>query len=294
MKGSKLGDDLNGCLFIFEILGMQFFSLKSISQDDFKQRLSIFRITYFLVFCVIDLGFAYFIIRGTLFLDKMTTKNVLTIIFLHLVYVTNLAAFLVGFVQSVTHTKIIKKFYKNFQELYEICYNDFNITMNFAQIRSLCFKKIWATIIFLGMIFAGYLATRKFFLDEKTLMWIIANIITIFTTMTAIKYSLIVDFVNFQLSYLEKLFQATFKRQRCQIIVTVQVFEKPDKEKLRKLNKALLIYSKICENAAIVNKSMGLTMLLILIVAVTLITNEGFEICVGLMDETRPINIASK
>lgn len=110
MKQSLLVDKLSGVLLNFEIFGMQFFSLKSFSQKDSRQQWSIFRIVHIAFFCAIAVGFTFLIINGTIQLGKVTSKNVLTIFYLHLVYNIILAAFLIGFVQSVICTKIILHF----------------------------------------------------------------------------------------------------------------------------------------------------------------------------------------
>lgn len=288
MKRSSLVDELSGVLLVFEIFGLQFFSLKSVFLKKSGRKWLILRMVHISVFCALGFGFAYSVIRGSFDIEKITRKNVLTIFYLHLVNNGYVLAILTSLVQSIYFIKETKEFFKNSQEISEICFRNFNISMDFKQFRSSSFRKIWVTLIFVFLMFVVHIKAMKIPSEEMNSM-VIALFLCIFNSMIACKYSFYVSFVNFQLSYLEKLLSVTFESKPWKNIVEISLIEvvkKPVKECLRKLNKIWQVYNKIYENGSIVNKSNGLTMLVALIVYVMIITYEGYEMCVSLMDVT--------
>lgn len=120
--------------------------------------------------------------------------------------------------------------------------------MNFAKIRSGSLRKIWATLIFIGLITVGHLASRKASVGRTPSMLIAAFLLTIFNSIAVCKFSLYVSFVNFQLKYLEEMFLMTFEPQQRQDIVNVGVIEvakKSAQKHLQKLNKAWSIFNKM-------------------------------------------------
>lgn len=79
MKESLLADELDGCLKFFEIFGLQFFSLKSVFEKNSRQW-AIFQIAHLIVFCAICFLLGFSIIYASVFSDKVTTENVLTVV----------------------------------------------------------------------------------------------------------------------------------------------------------------------------------------------------------------------
>lgn len=297
MKQSKGIEELNGCLRIFEIFGMQFFSLNSVFQRKSAKHWSIWRIIHFGVFCAIGLGCACSVIHSSFNLEKVTTKNVLSIFFLHLVNHGYVLAVFASLVQSAFFVRETKQFFLNSQEIAEICYKHFNIEMNFRKFRYSSFRKIYFTLVFILLTFLGHLKARGIPIDEIKLAMILALILATSNLMIACKYSFYVSFINFELSHVEKLLRLTFETKPSPYIIKVSSVEfakNPAREHLRKLNKMWLIYNKICENESIVNRSNGMAILLTLIVSVMILTYQGFEFCVSLMNGAQFQNTIGK
>lgn len=133
VKMLKIANELNSYLKLYEILGMQFFSLKAASRENSNQRLSIWRIVQAILFMALITLFG-----GIIFFDRKSSvvyENLLTYIYqqsiiylIFLVYWTNL-------LQSLTSNERIKKFFLNSEIIYDLCRQHFAVKMNFADVR---------------------------------------------------------------------------------------------------------------------------------------------------------------
>lgn len=108
-----------------------------------------------------------------------------------------------------------------------------------------------------------------------------------FAVINVAKYVFYVLLIDFQLKNVQKLLQSAFKPQSVpdvgkvyHLTIKDNFGEKVDK-KMKKLLVIWKMYNKIIENASLVNKSMGLTMMFVLMNAILGFIYSGYELIIG-------------
>lgn len=266
--------DLNGYLRLHETFGLQFFSLKSSLKKETKHQRSILRTIYFVVLTVLAGIFGYGLLINSAQLT-VTTKNVLTILYAQWLNYFILVTHLSNFIQSFVSTRSVFGFFQNSNDIADYCRQEFKVEMNFAAIR----KAAWKQFFVVMLAFVTILSVTSYTLTDNLKLMVLTFIIHCFLigqlTLIVIKFIFYVCFVNYQLRYLQKILPLSFKRNNMK---NTSGSEESD-NLVKKLLVVCKVYSKIRQNTAIVNKSTGLTMALIVVVTIMTATYVGYEFC---------------
>lgn len=196
---------LDGCLFVFEFFGLQYFSLKLALRENFKDRISFSRKMFFTFLILFTTLLGCLSMIATSFSQKVTTKNVLTLVYSQSTTYFFFIAIWISLVQSLVSTCHLKKLFMNSKEIAESCYDEFGATMCFEAIpRSM--RKRYAVETFAFIIVYSVNGYCKYLTNQLDLFWAFLSIIhSSFFIIVVNKFLFYVCLINFQLKFIEKL-----------------------------------------------------------------------------------------
>lgn len=251
-------ENLNGCLIIFELVGLQYFSLKSMNDDNVKNGPAKCR----KVFPMVQLTFIGVVLITILvnFEPPMTDEvNAKTVLLFLIVQLSNLGIVLmslISFIKSYTSTRRIKKIFSE--------KNLGNCEKKFLRLDGLrCDKKASLVEVCCN---ADVLRSYNCGVDWRRHI----------SRGTAGGAS---DSFS-QLATLSALLQNSFNYKSIRIIDNVELYVtqlEPADESLIKLRAAMKVYNLISEIGSLISDSFGLTTLMLLINFVVAATAAGFE-----------------
>lgn len=276
-KTSRIADELDGYLKIYEIFGLQFFSLKAASRDNFQPNQSKWRTAHLFFLLAIFSFYGYIAVMGTV-TAGLTTKNVLPIMHQHSISYLLLATFSTNFAQSFMSSKHMTTFFSNSEKIAGYCIREFKVEMNFAVVRKAAWRRFCALLLgFLSVLFtSAYIWSDD--IIHFVLILLAFFIVFGFSFLIFIKFTFYVCFVNYQLRFLQKILLLTFKEKHAKDGVGSFSDEKSN-QMMKKLLVVWKVYNKIKQNGSLVNKSCGLTMMLLILGVVMTTTFTGYEIC---------------
>lgn len=140
---------LDSYLVLCELTGLQYFSLKSLTCDNFKDPPSIFRTIYMFVL----IGVVSFLMYVYIFVDKASVSGVMTSNILMRAIINSLSIGLVlvvsvSLVQSYLLTRATKKIFYNVNQIAEISLDQFGIKVNYKRIKASIWRRGATMIIF--------------------------------------------------------------------------------------------------------------------------------------------------
>lgn len=266
-------EDLNGCLIIFELVGLQYFSLKSMNDDNVKNGPAKCR----KVFPMVQLTFIGVVLITILvnfeppMTDEVNAKSVLLFLIVQLSNLGIVLMSLISFIKSYTSTRRIKKIFSE--------KNLGNCEKKFLRLDGLrCDKKASLVEVCCN---ADVLRCYNCGVDWRRH----------FSRGTAggasdsfsAPLGLSVHFLrrlNCQLATLSALLQNSFNYKSIRIIDNVELYVtqlKPADESLIKLRAAMKVYNLIFEIGSLISDSFGSTTLMLLINFVIAATAAGYE-----------------
>lgn len=134
---------------------------------------------------------------------------------------------------------------------------------------------------------SAFLTSSSFF--NFLVIWSTQSLFIGYTVMIFIKFIFYVCLVNYQLRFLHKILQLSFKKKSASSKKVKAVQSDLVMKKLLVVRK---VYNKISENGVIVNKTIGFTMMLLLLETVMIITYVGYEICRNSLDNSSTIHMS--
>lgn len=278
-------ESLNSCLILFELLGLQYFSLV---HDNLTDRPTSFRTAFLAIILTLTTAIITKCITQHISLtDKevVNAKNVLMYAIQHSMTVGFILVAYTSLIQSYTSTQKVKKFFSNTKDIVRLVHKEFNIKVNFKQIKREACKKILVMIIF----FVTAHLTMTFLVVQSlrmTIGMIILMLPIFFILVIVYKFIFYVDIINHQLMSLEKMVGDIFKSQPLKIFDDFHVHmttvepAKSSEDPMKKLQAARKIYNLIYDNGLLINSSNGLTIMIMLLCIVTTLTASGYEIFV--------------
>lgn len=296
MKTQNIQRELGSSLFIFEVMGLQYFSLKSMK--DGKDRPTILRSIYMLCLLAIVLFMMINFIMSDkdISSERLNVKNVLMFAVQRSMHVCLIMVVCISIVQSFVTTKCTMQFYHNANKLKQLYFEEFKLVVDFTIIKKSVLKRLLATLLFFGVIHGSEIVFRLRSFNDIVPMFMGA-IPVLFLLMIAFKFVLYVDFVNNQLRSLENLIKNIARPQPLKTVdnisyhlLHVKVMSISYDDLLIKLSSARKYYNIIYENGKLVNDTNGLTVLILLIdsvVAMTLAGYQSFVVIVGGMPLAR-------
>ncbi|KAG5671383.1 hypothetical protein PVAND_001584 [Polypedilum vanderplanki] len=296
----RVDKELHRCLYFFEILGLQYFSLRSLwKETKSPENPTILRGVYLFVILIIltALMVNYILADTDSMAAKVTAKNVLTYTVKNSMKIGMLVVLLVSGLQSFISTKNVKRIFINIQRLIDITDAEFDATIDFNVIRNNVKRNTAAVIIFFFLTHGSILVYVSTSSLEQALTIFMSSPPIIFILATTFKFTLFVKIINCQLTFLKTLIEGIFNTQKVKFIefdmkiIPVRVASKSPSESFKKFISAKKIYNLIYENAGLVNDSMGFTVLIILIVHVIALTASGYQLFVILVEQKMRQNI---
>lgn len=286
---------LNGLTFIFELYGLQYFSLKTSAGENFKNGISLFRKIYFLIFFAVAIVISFFSITDATPYQAVIVKNVLVVLYQQSISYFFFFSILSNYFEAFVTTSRNQKFFKNSMEIADSCFCNFKVEINFKEFR----RKAWRRFLGIALLFVSCQIAMFALNDGGELSSIfIAMFVPLFyesfSLMIVAKFCFNVGLVNFQLNHVHKLLKMVSESQLESFGLKVNFLSQADlrsQKQLTDLQKIWKIYSKVCENGSLVNKSLGVSMLLIMVNLVMGLAHSGYEISVALMGGSTSITV---
>lgn len=251
--------NLNGYLKLYEIFGLQFFSLKVAVEKNYTHQFSIYRTAYFLVLLALASNLGYNLLIHT-FQSEVTSKNILTMMYSqwlnYFIFMTHFA----NFVQSFKSTGNILEFLKNSEKIADLCHEKFKLKMNFTNVRKAAWRQFFVVMAFFFLILGAsiYLKSDNAFVFVAE--FILYGILLGLPMLTTTKFIFYVCFVNYQLRFLQKVLLLSVEGNNMKpksALHNMNNFERSN-EIIEKLLVACKIYRKIKRNSMIINSCTGL------------------------------------
>lgn len=274
--------ELNPCLIIFELMGMQYFSLKHSNRNNFSNRPTNYRRAHMLIMSLfLSLFVASFILTvDVIEIDKVTPKRILMFAIQSYLKFGLIFVVFIGAIQSYASTKNFKRFFMNLKEIANLSFREFNLDIDFKLLKKeslrrtaivlICFFSSHSVVCYLTFVAEG----KVFDYSEFT----IATTLVVFIVMITYKFVFYVCMINYQLMFLNKILGKIFKQEHVAVVnnINFQLLTNTETS-TRKILQARIIFKKIYENSCLINKSIGLTFLILLINTVVALTSAGYE-----------------
>ncbi|KAL7021888.1 hypothetical protein ACKWTF_012063 [Chironomus riparius] len=288
-KYSKFVGTLRNFGFLFEFMGLQYFSLEAFGDDESSGRPSLIRGVYFIIILSLILCFAalYILLDYEEMLKQFLDQKITTYAVQNSMKFGMIFVIITSTTQSFFATKKIKQFYKNVELILEVMFVEFRMFIDFKKVCRVSKFILVGIISFFCLIHSVLFVQSE---SDRTYLLAVAIFPVIFLLTTIYKFTFYVVIVNYQLESLKKIIVNIFKSQPFKIgadcddsVMSPKKIYSPSIVS-RKLINAKKVYNMLYENASLVNDSMGLTILNLLIVLVISITSSGYVIFVLLVD----------
>lgn len=320
-KSSKTGtesapaqlDDSNVAIichnsFLFEAMGLQFFKIWHLNQDNYQKgpTKSRFLVMVVILSILMTLVLSYVFYFGSrmslssLSIQEEETKkeskgsvsikNIVSVMINYVMSSLFVTVIFVGVVQAYLSTKGYKKFIMNLKDLIEIITKNFNMTMDFINFsKSVSCRRIISLISFLTLyIISGYI----YYMESNTEFFIrtaIGFIPVFFLVIVTLKIIFTIHLTTHFLGLLKKILY----EMRTTRSYDPEPNEKRDKISVDKLLACRRIYNKLFENSEFINQKTGLTILCAILAFVFCITLSGYELFLLLTKESTLSDIIS-
>lgn len=280
---------MSHCGTIFQVLGHQFFPVKSLRSRNQNNRPSYRYVLYFVILLLTITGLMLYVAINSSLNDlqkKLNAKNIMNYIVQHLIYFGCVVVISVGFIQSFLTAQLTKKFYLNSFKISGACLNEFDHCVDYREIRNRMFKYLIFLVVYLTSADV-FLCLYHVFLNEpaNVLGSFLITLPMVFLNITVMKFVFLVEIVNYQLKTVHQLITRTFKPHS-----SFACYLKPSKvnkslglsQKVISINR---IYNVIYENAQIINRSLGITLLTLTTLNVVMILSTGYRIFLALVGQ---------
>lgn len=280
-KKPAMETELSSCLKVFEFIGLQFFSLKDLTVDNSKKRPTFFRAVFMMVFvtiiCLLMIGFI--LKDNTAITGKVSAKTIV----MHVIQRSfNIGMILVccsSTIQSFVSTLEIKRVFMNLKEIEKIINQEFSVQIDFKTFKENAWKRLYIMLTSFTILHGG---TSLFHMYEEDIVVkiFLGALPVLFLIMIVYKMIFFVALINFSLRLLDDLITDIFQYQPINIIDNINYHltsVKTTENLLERLRAARKIFNIIFENGALINKSNGLTTLIILTTVVISLTVAGYE-----------------
>lgn len=284
--------ELDICTVFFEVIGLQYFSLKSLTIKSAGTSPSWIRLTYFLfvlicstVFCVIYLSYSFGDQE-----EKLNAKNILMFIIENSINVGMFVVIWTSLIQSYLTTAKIKTMFLNVNEMVRIVRHEFGKKTDFKQIRKDAWKRLALSLVAF-CIFHGILAViavlqrgpyaiiSVFFGSSPILMLIFI----------LYKFIFFATMINYQLDLIEHLLTESFQYQPIRIIDNINMYLDPSSPRIprddyfRKLFAIRKIYCLVYDNSLLVNESNGFSIFCVIVTMTVALTGSGYQLFLIIM-----------
>lgn len=293
---------LSHCATFFQIFGHQFFSVKYLTDANQKEYPSLSYTIYFFIMFFVMTCQMLIIASIEAFKDdheRLSAKTAVNYFVQHSMYLGLIAIICVSLISSFAMTPLLKKFYLNCLMITEMSLRDFNHLVDYKEVRRNAIKYfVFITLYFTATENFFYLYENYFNEPRSFARTCLGIIPLMFLNSTAFKFIFFVKIVNYHLETVNRLVQCIFKPPLT-IAENLEVYVKPTNsnkslmlsEKIKRIRR---IYNVINENAEIINRSMGVTVLTVTSVMVIAITASGYKIFLTAVGKLPTEKVGSK
>lgn len=281
-------DELSGSLFIFELLGLQYFSLKTINQTSLKSKFEpTCRLVYmfFLLVLLSILVAAFLVGESSLIIGSVTAKTVMMFAVKNSMSAGFILVVFTSLIQSYMSTEKTKKIYLNTQRISVIFQEEFDVFIDFKKIKNLAWKRLALSFVLFTM-FHGSVGLFQMKYKNDIYAIFIGAIPLLFFLCIVYKLVFYIDFINLHLEFLDQLISDIEILQPIKIIDNINFHllsvkavrpTKFPKDSLQKFMMSRKIYNLIYDNGTLINSSNGLVVLMMLVSSVVTLTASGYE-----------------
>lgn len=255
-------EGLNSCLLMFELLGLQYFSLL---HDNLKDRPTKFRTAFFVsIILLITLLLTYRILFSDFGREEhLKANNVLTYAMEHSLGLGVILVVYTNLIQSYATTVKVKKLFINTKVISQISYETFNVFVDFKHIRNLVLRQM--SIMF-AFVFTLHFSVSFLMMKSLEHLVLLALLMfpLLFFLMIVYKYIYYVSTVNHQLLMLHRLLESLFANERIEDVnSTTSLTVNCSKDNyFKKFQACRKIYNLILDNGKLVNETNGLYIIL--------------------------------
>lgn len=274
--------ELNNCVFILELVGFQYFSLKRLTIKNYKDGPSVYRTLHMAVLLVLITILMVFMIwdDGNDKTEKVTAKNVITYATKNSMNFGLISVLIFTIILSFTSTRHIKQIYFNLSEISRYSQQEFDISIDFKVLRRELLSKLRRFIIFF-MLLHGLAIYSRFRLFNDVIPMLFGFFPIFFLIMIVYKIVLYVCLINHQLKFIIILLDEIFSKPP---IIYHLIYDLPINKfatssgvSWKQLLSLRKIYNMIYENGVLTNNSFGITTLMLITCIVTALTATGYE-----------------
>lgn len=287
--------NLDGCVTIFQLMGLQFFSLNKVDTKFLDEKVSLkWKIYLIVVLSSLPMlaGIIILVDDYDIGFDEVSINNVVMLFVKKAMNYSFIIVIVLSVLQSFVAVKKWKLFYFNLSKILQMMQNEIGFNEDFSRFKKLSTKKI---VIYLSFFTICHLISSVFQLTNMKhflLISFLAYFPINFLNIIALRMIFYVSLTNHLLKNLEKSFSKIFKTQG-KISLIEQNIEKCS-NRSTKLLTIRKLYNMIHENANILDNAWGLTLIVYLsgyIIALTVCEYEFLIIVVDGLDSSK---LASK
>lgn len=268
---------------LFQLCGLQFFSLKSLERKVKRKYPSPFYSIYMLIILAWATIFVFFSFEDNM-ASSYASENYLSVVIKFLNYMNYIASIYICVVLSFFKNSDLKKFFQHSMKIKDLCLNEFDFEMDF--------RKVWRKLVVWSLVYAAYFLTLLYrvlsspsgntFVSSIVLpiSWVL---IAVYVQMIAFRFNFYVQVLNFHLKTINKLLRENFlsnssdyaaKNLKTIKILKVSLNDYLNKNKITTLQKMYLL---IKEMAECVNSTMGFAVMLRLFMVITNMIRFGYD-----------------
>lgn len=261
---------IENCTKVFQLFGLQCFSLKSLNSKAKRHSPSawhkIYLVTIFISFsasigCWIKVNYEHEDNVSANSLDSIM-KNMIT----GLIILTTASSLFVSYWKYLE----MLDFYRKSQIVSSLCLMEFNYNTNFRQLKIVLLQVLWLFAFSIGSINCLFVTGVFFYENEGFYRVLISLIPVLFTNISVLRFGFHVQIVNFHLKSLQYLMSQQFSKSLMDKIMK----KNNPRRKILAMRKIYTLVSKMAKN---VNSSLGFTVLLNLCLATAMLVKIAYR-----------------
>lgn len=283
-------EELNNYLIVFEILGLQYFSLKSLFKVDTKKTKSPswFRLLYMIFTIIVSFIILrlYGNISGLGLIKALHQNSIIALAVQNIMVLAFIFAITISIIHAYITTKKTKQIFVISSKIKKLCMEAFGKSVDVKALKKKLFRRTRSMAMYFSLFHLLMLVCDQDSLPVSVLVTALKNFILITLSFRLIFYT---SLVNEHLNFLEEMVQELFPSPPIKIIDNIHLhltFGKTATIKdtpLKKIMVARKMYCNLIEITNLVNETVGLSIFLLFISLVITMTSGGYRFFVASM-----------
>jgi hypothetical protein len=280
-KNFSIEVEFNNLLKVLEIGGLQYFSLKSLTPENFNKRPSILRTIFLILRTCFFVTFLYAtVVDLSKVPDGLTVNNIIMFMAKKFLNVAISLTMLIGLFNSYATTSANKEIFKNFNEILKIVTESFEIEIGLDSLKVSLIWKLVAILSCFGVLH-GFIGCISITSIIEIIPILISAIPYLFLLLIMYKTVFYVSFINSTLELLNKIIVDIFQFHPIKISENINYHltnVKDKRDPFERLQKCRRIFNLAFAAANLFNRCIGLTFFAILCTLATSLVLSGYEI----------------